>query len=227
MARDKSLTASELELLSARTLAHYDASAQLFEERTRTHDVSQNYAALLGAIEGAPPFTLLDFGCGPGRDLAYFRSLGHEAVGLDGSERFVEMARAATGCEVLHQNFLSLSLPTERFHGVFANASLFHVPTQELSRVLGALWSSLVFRGVLFCSNPRGQDTEGFSGGRYGAFHTLKTWREHVTSAGFSEIEHYYRPAGKPRSEQPWLATVWRKRDLAREVTYVRTPASG
>jgi len=96
-AGSKSLTAAELEVLSARTLAHYDASAQSFQEGTRTHDVSQNYAALLGAIEGPPPFTLLDFGCGPGRDLAYFRSLGHEAVGLDGSARFVEMARAVTG----------------------------------------------------------------------------------------------------------------------------------
>ena len=205
------LPSAELAALSARTLAHYDASAQSFEEGTRAHDVSQNYAALLGAIEGPPPFSLLDFGCGPGRDLAHFRSLGHEAVGLDGSVRFVEMARAAARCEVMHQDFLNLSLPTGRFHGVFANASLFHVPTQELSRVLGALRDSLVLRGVLFCSNPRGPDTEGFSGGRYGAFHTLETWRAHVIAAGFDEIDHYYRPAGKPRNEQPWLATVWRK----------------
>lgn len=205
------LPSAELAALSARTLAHYDASAQSFEEGTRAHDVSQNYAALLGAIEGPPPFSLLDFGCGPGRDLVHFRSLGHEAVGLDGSVRFVEMARAAARCEVMHQDFLNLSLPTGRFHGVFANASLFHVPTQELSRVLGALRDSLVLRGVLFCSNPRGPDTEGFSGGRYGAFHTLETWRAHVIAAGFDEIDHYYRPAGKPRNEQPWLATVWRK----------------
>jgi len=202
---------SELAAFSARTLAHYDASAQAFEEGTRAHDVSQNYAALLGAIEGPAPFSLLDFGCGPGRDLAYFRSLGHEAVGLDGSARFVERARAATGCDVMHQDFLDLALPTGRFHGVFANASLFHVPTQELSRVLGALRDSLVLRGVLFSSNPRGPDTEGFDRGRYGAFHTLEKWRGHVTAAGFEEIEHFYRPAGKPRDEQPWLATVWRK----------------
>jgi hypothetical protein len=52
---------------------------------------------------------LLDFGCFPGRDLAYFRSLGHEAVGLDGSSRFVEMAGAISGCEVMPQTFLSLS----------------------------------------------------------------------------------------------------------------------
>ena len=120
------------------------------------------------------------------------------------------MART-TGCEVLHQDFLRLALPKERFHGVFANASLFHVPTQELARVLGELRDALVPRGVLFCSNPHGNDTEGFSGERYGTFHTLETWRVHVTAAGFRELEHYYRPAGKPRAEQPWLATVWRK----------------
>jgi SAM-dependent methyltransferase len=204
------LSTAELEALSARTLAHYDATAASFWEGTRSHDVSQNHAALLGAIEGAPPFTLLDLGCGPGRDLAHFRSLGHEAVGLDGSARFVEMARALTGCEVMHQDFLHLSLPDARFNGIFANASLFHVPTQELGRVLATLRRSLVPRGVLFSSNPRGDDTEGFSGERYGAFHTIEAWRAHLTAAGFSEVTHYYRPEGKPRSEQRWLASVWR-----------------
>jgi SAM-dependent methyltransferase len=207
----KRLSSSELDEASARTVAHYDASAQAFREGTWDHDVSQNHAAFLRAIAGPPPFVLLDLGCGPGRDLAYFRSLGHVAVGLDGSASFVEMARAATGCDVLHQSFLALSLPAGRFHGVFANASLFHVPTQELPRVLGELRDALVDGGVLFSSNPHGLDVEGFSGQRYGAYHTLETWRAHVSRAGFSEIEHYYRPAGKPRSQQPWLATVWRK----------------
>lgn len=206
----KPLSPSELDLATARTLAHYDAAAQSFEEATRTHDVSQNYAALLGAIETPSPFTILDFGCGPGRDLAYFRSCGHEAVGLDGSAEFVQMARSSTGCEVLHQNFLDLALPPARFDGVFANASLFHVPKQELPRVLAILKSALRPRGVLFCSNPRGDDREGFSGERYGAYHALETWREIVSAAGFSLLSHYYRPEGKPRAEQPWLATVWR-----------------
>ena len=206
------LTPADLALLTRRTLAHYDEAAQAFQEATRDHDVSQNYEALLGAIEGSAPFALLDFGCGPGRDLRYFRSLGHKAVGLDGSASFVSMAREQSGCEVWHQNFLDLSLPPARFDGIFANASLFHVPRQELPGVLGALHGTLVERGVLFCSNPRGQDTEGFSGQRYGVFHSLEAWRAHMTASGFSEIAHYYRPAGRPRGEQPWLATVWRKR---------------
>jgi 2-polyprenyl-3-methyl-5-hydroxy-6-metoxy-1,4-benzoquinol methylase len=78
--------------------------------------------------------------------------LGHNAVGLDGSKEFVAMARSYSGCEVLHQDFLALALPQSRFDGVFANASLFHVPSQELPRVLLELSETLRPRGVLFCS---------------------------------------------------------------------------
>jgi SAM-dependent methyltransferase len=197
--------------LTASTLAHYDRNARSFWEGTKDHDVAQNYAALLEAIEGAPPFVILDFGCGPGRDLAYFRSLGHEAVGLDGAASFVAMARAHSGCEVLHQDFLALDLPAGRFDGIFANASLFHVPGADLPRVLGELHAALKPRGVLFASNPRGNDEEGMSGERYGCYWSLETWRKFVSAAGFAELRHYYRPAGLPRDQQPWLATVWRK----------------
>jgi SAM-dependent methyltransferase len=197
--------------ISRTTLGHYNDHAESFQEGTRDHDVSQNVSALLGSIEGPPPFTVLDLGCGPGRDLMTFRRLGHEAVGLDGAERFVHMARAASGSEVLHQDFLTLDLPPGRFHGIFANASLFHVPTQELPRVLRELYEALRPRGVLFSSNPRGQGEEEWHGQRYGAYHDLETWRRLLTAAGFEELAHYYRPPGRPRHEQPWLASVWRR----------------
>jgi SAM-dependent methyltransferase len=121
------------------------------------------------------------------------------------------MARAASGCEVLQQDFLRLDLPAGKFDGVFANASLFHVPSQELPRVLRELHASLKPRGVLFSSNPHGKNDEGWNRGRYGAYHDIETWRRFLTAAGFVEIDHYYRPTGQPREQQPWLATVWRK----------------
>ena len=197
--------------LSDVTIAYYDRFAQAFWDGTRHHDVSQNYAAFLDAIEGDPPYSILDLGCGPGRDLSFFRSSGHEAVGLDGSQEFVAMARSHSKCEVLHQDFLAMQLPEDRFDGVFANASLFHVPSHELPRVLLELCRTSKPRGALFSSNPRGNNEEGLSEGRYACFFDLDTWRDYVVSAGFVEVGHYYRPPGLPRHRQPWLATIWRK----------------
>ena len=197
--------------VTAITIAEYDRMAAAYRRGTADHDVSQNIAALLEAIEGEGPHVILDLGCGPGRDLRRFTALGHVVVGLDGSSELVAMARAETDCEVLHQDFLALDLPLARFDGIFANASLFHVPSSQLARVLQDLAAALKPDGVLFSSNPRGRNEEGWAGGRYGCFHDLDTWRAYVTTAGLRELNHYYRPAGRPRAEQPWLATVWRK----------------
>jgi SAM-dependent methyltransferase len=133
---------------------------------------------------------------------------------LDGCKRFVEMARAR-GYEVWQQDLLKLDLPDSRFDGVFANAVLFHVPAQELTRVLLELRASLKPHGVLFTSNPRGNNQEGWNHGRYGAYYDLDAWRRFVLAAGFVELTHYYRPAGLPRDQQPWLASVWRKPALS------------
>jgi SAM-dependent methyltransferase len=194
-----------------RTLDHYNHNAEDFFAGTHDHDVRQNMDAFLQYIEGAAPFSILDFGCGPGRDLKAFSARGHLAVGLEGAARFVEMARSYSGCTVWQQDFLALELPHHHFDGVFANASLFHVPSQALPRVLAQLHATLKPGGVLFSSNPRGNNEEGFKGERYGAYHDICAWRQYMTTAGFTELLHYYRPAGLPIDQQPWLASVWRK----------------
>ena len=201
----------DLGKIADRTLQHYNRSAEDFWQGTRDHDVSQNIEALLQFIEGKPPFAILDFGCGPGRDLKVFAELGHIAIGLEGASRLAEMARVYSGSEVWQQDFLKLDLPDRRFDGVFANAALFHVPSQELPRVLLQLHATLKPRGVLFASNPHGRNEEGWNRGRYGAYHDLETWRRYMSGAGFSELSHYYRPTGLPREQQPWLASVWRR----------------
>ena len=198
-------------LVSERTIEHYDERAAEFWHGTRDHDVKQNIDALLRHLRAMPPLSILDFGCGPGRDLAAFRALGHEPIGLEGSPRFAAMAREHSGCEVWEQDFLALQLPACRFDGIFANASLFHVPSAELPRVLAELHGALKAGGVLFSSNPRGSNEEGWNRGRYGVYHDLASWRAFLEAAGFSELEHYYRPAGLPQEQQPWLASVWRK----------------
>jgi SAM-dependent methyltransferase len=209
--QSRRLESDELEKIAAGTLSYYEQSAEDFRAGTRDHDVSQNIAALLRHINGQPPFVILDFGCGPGRDLKALAGLGHTPIGLEGTAGFAAMARADSGCEVWQQDFHRLDLPDGRFDGIFANASLFHVPSQELPRVLRQLHATLKPGGVLFSSNPRGQNEEGWNRGRYGAYHDLEAWRRYLSAAGFMELEHYYRPTGLPLEQQPWLASVWRK----------------
>lgn len=204
-------TPHDLKRLAAQTLDYYNQNADDYFAGTIDHKVDQNITALLQYIVADAPFTILDVGCGPGRDLKTFKQHGHIAVGLEGASRFVEMARSYSGCDIWLQDFINPDLPANHFDGVFANASLFHVPSQELPRILLALHMTLKSEGVLFSSNPHGNNEEGWNRGRYGAYYNLETWRSYMVTAGFVELTHYYRPTGLPRNQQPWLASVWRK----------------
>ena len=177
---------------------------------TLAREVSRRMGERLDYIR-ITPTRILDLGCGPGRDLKAFTAMGHHATGVDGCPRFVEMARAYSGCTVWQQDFVDLDLPAAHFDGVFANAVLFHVPSAALPGVLRALYACLKPGGVLFSSNPRGQNEEGWNGARYGSYHDEASWAAYVQAAGFTLVEQYYRPPGLPREQQPWLATVWRK----------------
>ena len=203
---------SSMDETSRRTLGHYEDRADAFWEGTRDHDVTQNIDALLAClpVEGRGQ-RVLDFGCGPGRDLKGLSERGALATGLDGCEAFCEMARVHSGCDVWHQDFLALDLPPKNFEGVFANASLFHVPTRHLKRVLDALFTTLVPGGVLFSSNPRGNGEEGWNEERYGVYHDLERWSHWLRGSDFTPLRHYYRPVGRPLAEQNWLASLWGK----------------
>jgi len=205
----KSLSPVDLSNITSSTVKHYESCAESFWEGTKDHDVTQNYAAFMDKLPARSGLRILDLGCGPGRDMLYFKAKGHLPTGLDGARAFCAMAEKNSGCPVLHQNFLELDLAPASFDGVFANASLFHVPEQEFVRVLKDLKRALVPRGILFSSNPRGS-SEGWSGERYGTYLEWEGYDDLLKAAGFEAIHHYYRPAGRPREEQPWLAVVSR-----------------
>jgi SAM-dependent methyltransferase len=201
---------NNLSTISTQTIDHYNGKSEQFWQGTKDHDVTQNINSLLKTIEGEGPHHILDFGCGPGRDLEAFTTLGHKATGLDGCENFVQMARDFSKCDVLHQDFISLNLESNIYDGIFANASLFHVPSTELLRVLKELRDSLKDNGILFSSNPRGNE-EGWNGQRWGHYMELDTYREFLELAGFSLVDHYYRPQGMPIDQCPWLACLAKK----------------
>src|SRR4029079_17086648 len=120
-----------------------------------------------------------------------------------GAATFAEMARVHSGCEVWQQDFLRLDLPPGRFECFFASSSLFHVPRSELPRVRRELHTTLATDGILFSSNPHGNNEEGWNRGRFGSYHDPRAWRRYGEQAGFIELASYYRPAGLPREQQP------------------------
>ena len=195
------------------TIAHYENNAESFRVGTKDHDVSQNIAAFLGALPKDKKLDILDFGCGPGRDVNVFKEMGHRPTGLDGSKEFCKMTQQLSNCPILNQRFLHLELEDNSFDGIFANASLFHVPSLELPRVLRELHSSLRKGGILFSSNPRG-NAEGWQGQRYGHYMEFEVSDIYLKQSGFKIIDHYYRPSGKPIERQPWLAIVSQRQEL-------------
>ncbi|MEM7180767.1 MAG: class I SAM-dependent methyltransferase [Spirochaetota bacterium] len=196
-------------VLTESTIQHYESRPEQFWQGTKDHDVTQNYDRFLSNIPFSGSLTLLDFGCGPGRDLLYFKQQGHKSYGLDGCASFCKMAREYAEVPVLQQNFVNLELQKNFFHGIFANASLFHVPKKHLSRVLTELRNALQTDGVLFSSNPRGRGESFQEGGRYGNYMELEIYKDCVEDCGFRLLEHYYRPDSLPIAERPWLACVF------------------
>lgn len=197
-----------IEQIDKITFESYGNKAETFWDRTKDHDVTQNYAAFLEPFGDRKGLDILDFGCGPGRDIAHFKSLGHNPTGLDGTAEFCDMAREMTGRPVLQQTFNDLDLVENSFDGVFANASMFHVTSENLHKVLTDLHKALRPGGILFTSNPRG-DTEGWSTpDRYGNFMQYEKSLQYLENAGYQLINHYYRPPNLPREEQNWLAMV-------------------
>ncbi|TYQ25003.1 class I SAM-dependent methyltransferase [Pseudanabaena sp. UWO311] len=195
------------------TIAEYQLTAESYRVGTWNHDVSQNREALIAAM---PRETgkILDLGCGPGRDLVAFQAMGHEVTGLDATPTFVEMAKQAAGCPVWEQSFLSLDLPANHFDGIFANASLIHVPRADMLRVLHALHDALCDRGALVMSMVRGNH-EGFSerltGYRYVCGWEYETLVPKLLEAKFQILKHYYRPTGIAIANQSWLVLVAKK----------------
>ncbi len=204
---------NQLDEIERITISHYEENAESFYLGTKDHDVSQNINAFLSVFPKGKKLDILELGCGPGRDLCVFKSMGHRTTGLDGCEKFCKMAKKQSGCKVLNQQFLKLDLKDNSYDGIFANASLFHVPSKELIRVLGELRSSLRNNGILFSSNPRGVK-EGWYGKRFVNYMEFESSQRYLKNSGFKILNHYYRPEGKPRNEQPWLAIVSQREEL-------------
>jgi len=190
--------------ITKKTIQFYDGRAKEYFEESKNYDLRKAYHDFISLLPEAKYHSILDLGCGGGRDLKYFADHGFQVVGLDGSKKMCDLARKWSGCKAFQQDFLSLELPPSRFHGIFAASSLFHIPKAELTRILRQVHYSLKEGGVLYLSNPVGESEE-WDGESYGNYMNWNAYKGYLKEAGFQPIKHYEMTVGEPWQETTWL----------------------
>lgn len=147
----------------SQTLNYYDENAAAFIKGTAAADISstrERFAKLL-----PPGARILDFGCGSGRDTKAFLELGFQVDATDGSAEICRQASSFTGINVQHMLFQWLDV-VDTYDGIWACASILHLPKQDLIDVLHKICQALKTGGIFYTSFKYGTD-EGVRGGRY------------------------------------------------------------
>jgi len=145
------------------TIKYYDDNADAFVRQTVDADLSDLRGLFLSKLPERS--CLLDAGCGSGRDTLAFRNLGHEVVAFDASQEMVRAAKKTAGEPVIRSTFLDFT-PDRLFDGIWACASLLHVPSTDLSRTLAHFASLMKDGGLLFASFKLGRG-DTFKNGRF------------------------------------------------------------
>ena len=145
------------------TLQYYQENAGVFVEGTVSADMHDARTRFLRLLPSQA--YILDFGCGSGRDTKAFLEQGCRVDAADGSAELCRMATELTGIQVKQMMFEELST-VEQYDGIWACASILHLPRKELGGILQKISDALKPGGVLYPSFKYG-DFEGIRGGRY------------------------------------------------------------
>lgn len=194
------------------TLNYYNHNAQNFIENTQNADMhvaQDRFLQLLG--EHA---SILDFGCGSGRDTKYFLEKGYDVTATDGSAELCKMASAFTGIDVQEMLFQDLD-SVNVYDGIWACSSILHLPKEELLPVFKKMCNALKENGIIYTSFKYG-DFEGERNGRYFTDFREDTFQEFIKAIPDLIIEEQWitsdvRPG---RGEEKWLNLIMRKNQI-------------
>ena len=191
------------------TLNHYNTHAQDFVQGTVGVDFHITQERFLAQLEKGA--SILDFGCGSGRDTKYFLERGYGVEATDGSAELCKLASEYTGISVKQLLFDELEA-VDKYDGIWACASILHLAWDDLVAVMQKMARAVRSGGIIYTSFKYGQ----FSGERNGRFFTyldeegLARLLKEVGGLAVKElwITGDVRPG---RGEEKWLNVLLKK----------------
>lgn len=193
-----------------KTLKYYNENAQSFASGTVSVKFTEVQDKFLEKLNSDA--YILDFGCGAGRDTKYFLSRGYQVDAVDGSEQLCRIASEYTGIKVRQMLFQELD-EKEKYDGIWACASILHLPKKQLREVLENMYAALKSEGWIYTSFKHGK-FEGERNGRYFTDFTTDTFKEFIHDMhGLKIEEHWITGDARPgRGEEKWLNLLLQKK---------------
>lgn len=193
-----------------KTIEYYNENAKQFADTTKNVDFSDIQMHFLSMLPLGG--SILDFGCGSGRDTKYFLERDYKVVATDGSEKLCRLASVYTGISVKNMLFGELA-DTDIYDGVWACSSILHLPYHELKAVMKKIAAALKEQGVFYTSFKYG-DFEGERNGRYFTDMTEEKFAVLLHEISVFDLEEQWvtsdvRPK---REEEKWLNVLLRRR---------------
>lgn len=193
-----------------KTLKYYNENAQSFASGTVSVKFTEVQDKFLEKLNSDA--YILDFGCGAGRDTKYFLSRGYQVDAVDGSEQLCRIASKYTGIKVRQMLFQELD-EKEKYDGIWACASILHLPKKQLREVLENMYAALKSEGWIYTSFKYGE-FEGERNGRYFTDFTTDTFKDFIHDMhGLKIEEHWITGDVRPgRGEEKWLNLLLQKK---------------
>ena len=191
------------------TINYYNQNAESFIANTQNADMHPTQERFLRLLDANT--SILDFGCGSGRDTKYFLEKGYQVTATDGSAELCRLASEFIGIKVKEMLFQELDAMNQ-YDGIWACSSILHLPKKELLPVIWKMCEALKDNGIIYTSFKYG-DFEGERNGRYFTDFTEKTFREFIEKIPKLMIEeHWITSDVRPgRGEEKWLNLILRK----------------
>ncbi|MGL5979235.1 MAG: class I SAM-dependent methyltransferase [Erysipelotrichaceae bacterium] len=195
---------------------YYDKHAQAYYEKSKDTDLSPIWDRFTALLESNA--TILDAGCGVGRDSKHFLDLGYEVDAFDSSKAMVEYAGSMTGIKVQHTSFQDFQA-VKKYDGIWACASLLHVPREELTAVVSKL-SSILKDGGIFYASFKESESDFTDGERLFTGFTMEALQRLLVGIEDLEIIDSWRSgdALANRESVVWLNVLCRKKQKETKV---------